>query len=235
MPPVCYFFRKPMRLPIYFYAGTSYLQRIYYGMEEEAGKIRELQQRIALYEDMKAYRLLYEMLFKGMHSFSYAFVKSSEAAEEIVSDVFIKLWQIRNELMAIDNLKVYLFIIAKHFSLNYITKHHKNPIVSLDEMEADTLIELGDPEEICISADTMENIREAVRQLPPQCRLIFQLVKEEGLPANDLHGVELAAYILGGDAASGAVDGADEEAGAVPAKHFLHVEVEAEVEVVGVI
>ncbi|HEX9509203.1 MAG TPA: RNA polymerase sigma-70 factor [Puia sp.] len=150
-------------------------------MEDEGTKIKELQQRIALYEDMKAYKLLYDLLFKGLHSFSYAFVKSSEAAEEIVSDVFIKLWQIRNELTAIDNLKVYLFIIAKHFSLNYITKHHKNPIVSLEEMEAETMIEIGDPEEICISADTFDQIREAVRQLPPQCRIIFQLVKEEGL------------------------------------------------------
>lgn len=150
-------------------------------MDDDITKIKELQQRIALYEDMKAYRLLYDLLFKGLHSFSYAFVKSSEAAEEIVSDVFIKLWQIRNELTTIENLKVYLFIIAKHFSLNYITKHHKNPIVSLEEMEAETMIEIGDPEEICISADTLDRIREAVRLLPPQCRLIFQLVKEEGL------------------------------------------------------
>src|SRR5258708_17789833 len=149
-------------------------------MEDEGTKIKELQQRIALYEDMKAYKLLYDLLFKGLHSFSYAFVKSSESAEEIVSDVFIKLWQIRNELTTIDNLKVYLFIIAKHFSLNYITKHHKNPIVSLEEMEVETMIEIGDPEEICISADTLDKIREAVRQLPPQCRIIFQLVQEEG-------------------------------------------------------
>jgi len=150
-------------------------------MEDEITRIKELQLRIALYEDMKAYRLLYDLLFKGLHSFSYAFVKSSEAAEEIVSDVFIKLWQIRNELTTIQNLKVYLFIIAKHFSLNYITKHHKNPIISLEEMEVETMIEIGDPEEICISADTLDKIREAVNQLPPQCRLIFQLVKEEGL------------------------------------------------------
>ncbi|MES1249558.1 MAG: RNA polymerase sigma-70 factor [Chitinophaga rupis] len=150
-------------------------------MEDEITRIKELQQRIALYEDMKAYRLLYDLLFKGLHSFSYAFVKSSEAAEEIVSDVFIKLWQIRNELTTIQNLKVYLFIIAKHFSLNYITKHHKNPIISLEEMEVETMIEIGDPEEICISADTLDKIREAVNQLPPQCRIIFQLVKEEGL------------------------------------------------------
>jgi RNA polymerase sigma-70 factor (family 1) len=150
-------------------------------MEDEITRIKELQQRIALYEDMKAYRLLYDLLFKGLHSFSYAFVKSSEAAEEIVSDVFIKLWQIRNELTTIQNLKVYLFIIAKHFSLNYITKNHKNPIISLEEMEVETMIEIGDPEEICISADTLDKIREAVHQLPPQCRIIFQLVKEEGL------------------------------------------------------
>jgi RNA polymerase sigma-70 factor (family 1) len=150
-------------------------------MGEEIAEIRDLQQRIALYEDMKAYARLYELLFDGLHRFSYTFVRSSEAAEEIVSDVFIKLWQIRNQLPGIDNLKVYLYTIARNFSLNYITRHYKHPVVRLEDMELETLIGIGDPEEICVSADTVDQIRAAIRQLPPQCRIVFQLVKEEGL------------------------------------------------------
>jgi RNA polymerase sigma-70 factor (family 1) len=150
-------------------------------MAEEGVQIKEWQQRIALYEDMKAYGQLYDHMFDGLHRFCYAFVKSSEVAEEIVSDVFIKLWQIRNRLHEVANLKVYLYAIARNLSLNYINRHYKSPSISLDDIEPETMIEVGDPEELCISADTVEAIRAVIRQLPPQCRVIFQLVKEEGM------------------------------------------------------
>jgi len=150
-------------------------------MEDESVKIREWQQRIALYEDMKAYEQLYECLFDGLHRFTLAFVRSSEVAEEIVSDAFIKVWQIRERLPEIGNLKVYLYTIARNFSYNYITRHYKNVPVSLEEVPLETVIEIGDPEEICISADMTRRIQEAIAQLPPQCRIIFQLVKEEGM------------------------------------------------------
>jgi len=108
-------------------------------------------------------------------------VKSNEAAEEIVSDVFIKLWQVRNKLPDIDNLKVYLYTIAKNFCLNYITRHFKNPVIRLDEMEIEPVVHAGNPEDACISADTVSKIQACIRSLPPQCRIIFQLVKEDGM------------------------------------------------------
>jgi RNA polymerase sigma-70 factor (family 1) len=143
--------------------------------------IRSLQERIALYEDMQAYHELYNLFFHNLHRFCFSFVKSSEAAEEIVSDVFIKLWQIRNKLPDIANLKVYLYQIAKNCCLNYLTRHFKNPVASLDEMDLDTVICLDNPEELCISSDLIKTIQQTIRQLPPQCRLIFQMVKEDGM------------------------------------------------------
>jgi RNA polymerase sigma-70 factor (family 1) len=143
--------------------------------------IPKLQERIALYEDMHAYKALYELLYDPLFRFSYSFVKSKEAAEEIVSDVFIKLWQIRNELQGIQNLKVYMYTIAKNFSLNYITKYYKNPVVSIDDINLDTFITIRNPEELCISSDISFKIKEAINELPSQCKLIFQLVKEDGL------------------------------------------------------
>jgi DNA-directed RNA polymerase specialized sigma24 family protein len=88
----------------------------------DEGEIKELLHQIALYEDMKAYRKLFDTFYLPLKRFSYSLVKSNEAAEEIVSDVFIKVWQIRNKLEEIENCKVYIFTIAKNFSLNYITK-----------------------------------------------------------------------------------------------------------------
>ncbi|HEX7846000.1 MAG TPA: RNA polymerase sigma-70 factor [Chitinophagaceae bacterium] len=142
--------------------------------------IHELQKRIALYEDMKAYKELYYMLFDQLHRFSFSLVKSNEAAEEIVSDVFIKIWEIRARLAEIENLKVYIYTITKNFSINYIHKNYKNIPLSIDEMEIDPQVSVN-PEELFISAEILNRIRESILQLPPQCRIIFQLVKEDGL------------------------------------------------------
>jgi len=148
-----------------------------------------MQERIAFYEDMKAYNQLFELLSGGLFRFTYSLVKSNEVAEEIVSDVFIKVWQIRDRLPEIENLKVYLYTIAKNFSLNYLTKHYKNTVVSLDELDVEAVIELNGPAEMCISADLIQQIRRIIRQLPQQCQLIFQLVKEDGLKYKEVAAV----------------------------------------------
>lgn len=142
---------------------------------------KELQQRIALYEDMEAYHALYDHYFNNLQFFCFSFVKSHEVAEEIVSDVFIKIWQIRNQLPGIDNLKVYLYSIAKNFCLNYITRYFRHSITSLDELDIEPMVNMGNPEELCISTDLVNRIRQTIRQLPPQCRLVFQMVKEDGM------------------------------------------------------
>lgn len=143
--------------------------------------ISEIQQRIAFYEDMKAYTQLYEQLSGPLIRFSYSLVRSHETAEEIVSDVFIKLWQIRDKLMEIGNLKVYLYTIAKNFSLNHLTKDSRHRLIGLESIDVEAMITMNSPAELCISADLVRQIREVIRQLPPQCKLVFQLVKEDGL------------------------------------------------------
>jgi len=162
------------------YLKMFFLLRIINAMPKLA-TIKELQNRIAFYEDMDAYKHLYYLLFDGLYRFSYSLVKSKETAEEIVSDVFIKVWQIRSKLNDINNLKVYLYTITKNFSLNYITKISKNPVVSLDTIDVESLVDIITPQELCISSEIINKIRQAIQNLPPQCRLIFKLVKDDGL------------------------------------------------------
>lgn len=148
--------------------------------------IRDLQMRIALSEDMKAYKELYLLMFDSLFQFSYTFVKSKQVAQEIVSDVFIKLWQIRTQVNSIDNLKPYLFGITKNFSLSYLARASKNLSIQLDDIDLDeidieSLIEFKNPEDLYISKETIKNVIQAIQDLPPQCQIIFSLVKVEGL------------------------------------------------------
>jgi RNA polymerase sigma-70 factor (ECF subfamily) len=148
--------------------------------------IRDLQMRIALSEDMTAYKELYLLMFDSLFYFSYSFVKSKQVAEELVSDVFIKLWQIKDQLTAIDNLKLYLFGITKNFSLSYLARASKNLSIQLDDMDLDeiaieSIIEFKNPENLYVSKETIKSVMKVIQGLPPQCQIIFSLVKVEGL------------------------------------------------------
>jgi RNA polymerase sigma-70 factor (family 1) len=143
--------------------------------------IYDLQMRIALSEDMQAYKELYLLMFDKLHKFSYSFVKSKEVAEELVSDVFIKLWQMRDQLVTIQNLKVYLYSITKNLSLNYLTKASKMPATRLDQINVESIIEFKNPESVYISNETIRDLVKTIQELPPQCRIIFLLVRDQGL------------------------------------------------------
>jgi RNA polymerase sigma-70 factor (family 1) len=148
---------------------------------EKRELISELQRKIALCDDMVAYRTLYDTLHRELFLFSYSIIKSREVAEEIVSDVFIRLWKIRSELPAIENLTVFLYTIAKNLSINHITRNYKHPRVSLDTIEVENISTFDNAEEMFITAELARRIQLAINNLPSQCKIIFQLVREGGL------------------------------------------------------
>lgn len=161
------------------------------GHVDQLTYITTLQNRIALNEDLHAYQELYRISFNGLYRFSLSIVHTSQAAEEIVSDIFLKVWQIRRKLDEISQLKVYLFKLAKDFSLNYLHINSQEIVQSLDEVSIEPQVEIGDREELCVSSVTIEKIRMAIRQLSPRCRMVFQLIKEENFRYHE------AAMILG--------------------------------------
>lgn len=123
------------------------------------------------------------MLVGDLHRFACSITKSKEVSEEIVSDVFIKLWRIRTRLQEIENLKVYLYTMTKNYALNHIKQNNKQIVANNDltDLPVDTIIFTETPESLCMSADSMKQIQKCIAQLPSQCRIIFQLVKEDGL------------------------------------------------------
>lgn len=143
--------------------------------------IKELQEKFAYHSDMKAYESLYKLLYPSLFRFSYSFVKSHSAAEELVSDVFIKVWEMASQLQKIENLKAYLFTLTKNLSINYLARSDKRVQYTIDSFAFEDCITWRHPEDIFISGESIDRINQAINNLPPQCRIIFQLVKIEGL------------------------------------------------------
>ena len=141
----------------------------------------ELLQQIAA-GDQAAFRQVYAYFYKRLYQFAMAIVKTRESAEEIVEDVFVRIWQQKETLPAIRNLRVYLYTATKNTSLNYLSKKARESIAEpFDHIH----IELGGsditPEQILITAEMYQKVQKAVEALPPRCKMIFKLVREDGL------------------------------------------------------
>lgn len=147
--------------------------------------IVELQRRISQYDDEIAYKDIFFTFYKALVRFSMTFVEERETAEEVVSDVMMKMWEKRKTLSSIENLRVYLYISTKNTSLNYLSKKRLQ-VVSLDNLTIDFPSPALNPEQLMITAEMVRRINNAVNSLPPRCKLVFRLVKEDGLPYRDV-------------------------------------------------
>ena len=146
----------------------------------EASKIVFLQTRIARFEDQRAYKELFIILYPSLFSLVYGIVKSKPVAEETISDVFIKIWEKRKELDLIVNLKVYCFVSAKNLSFNYLEKQKRFTTLNIEDF-ADTLTGLyPDPQQLMITSEMLERISKSVDALPARCKMIFVLIKQNG-------------------------------------------------------
>src|ERR1700691_536863 len=153
--------------------------------------IQDLQHRIGRMDDQQAYKELYTSLYAYLFNFARTIVPSRETAEEIVSDVFIRLWERRKELEKIENLKVYLYVATRNIAFNYLDKQKRNSTNSIDDVEAEFTSIDFDPEQLLITADMLALIQKAIDQLPPKCKVIFKLIKDDGLKYRE------AAEVLG--------------------------------------
>ena len=151
-----------------------------------AEETRALQAMIAEHNDQQAFGRLYMAYMSNLLQFANSIIKNKELAEEIVSDVFVKVWQTRKNIGTIDNFRLYLYVSVKNTSLNYLSRHFRKEIVSLDEISMNVPLVGYNPEQLLITSEAVKRIEVEIAKLPPRCRLIFKLVKEDRLKYNDI-------------------------------------------------
>lgn len=138
--------------------------------------------KISLSEgEEKAFRMLFDALFPKLSQFAFSLVKSKDIAKDIVDEIFIRFWNNRANIPQIDNILIYLYKATKNASLNYLSRSaFRNMHEPFDEIEIE-LKDDQDPESLMITREMHRLIREAIDALPPRCKMVFKLVREDGL------------------------------------------------------
>ncbi len=143
--------------------------------------VRTLLDEIALNRCEKAYKTLFMEMHGSLHDFAYGITRSQEDAEEVVSDFFIALWQRPPALRAIESPRLYFFTGVKNTALNKLAKQRKQSMAPADTWHTRLTSVFFNPEELMLSAEVVKGIMAAINELPPKCKVIFKLIKEDGL------------------------------------------------------
>ena len=126
----------------------------------------------------KAFRTLFSGYYKQLFNYIYSFIKSKQIAEELVMDVFLKIWLGRDIIPQIEKFDAFLFRLAHNKSIDFLRSAAKDPkfqdllwdqIQLANDVQADSSILLQEYE---------AKLRKAVSLLSPQRKKVYQLSRE---------------------------------------------------------
>ncbi|MFH0841199.1 MAG: RNA polymerase sigma-70 factor [Bacteroidota bacterium] len=141
--------------------------------------------------DYHAFEALFKFYYRFLVGIARLYVSREEVAEDIVQDLFVKIWEQPSILNINVSLKGYLCRSIYNSSLNYILRRQQR-FKNLDQHSENRLKELlhGDPadspETIFELSELVSALRDSVSHLPPECGRIFRMSREEGLSNKEI-------------------------------------------------
>lgn len=135
--------------------------------------------------DESAFRRLFNEHWQNIYGVAFMLTKSAPLAEDMVQEIFMKLWIKREELAKIENLRSYLFIVARNHIFNELKKRSADILFTghLLEYFHDTK---ETPEKTLIQKEAEQTLSGIIEHLPQQQKIIFNLSHEEGLNRNEI-------------------------------------------------
>ncbi len=130
-----------------------------------------------------------EALFKQYYTLlcrtAVRFTKDTEAAEDLVQEVFCKIWQNREVLDISSSYKGYLVRSVTNQALNYLEKQ-KRLVLTEDSSPFENTYSANTTMELLEGSEMESKIQHALEALPPQCRLIFEMSRFEEMSYKEI-------------------------------------------------
>jgi RNA polymerase sigma-70 factor (ECF subfamily) len=137
------------------------------------------------FSDLRSFEEMFRQYYQMLCSYAFRFVNDSDTAEEIVQDLFFKLWEKRDELQINLSVKSYLYSAVHHRCLKFI--EHRNVETKyrnyylLHESEID-----NEPQNATGIHELQGIIDQTLDSLPERCSKIFRLNRFEGLKYHEI-------------------------------------------------
>ncbi|HLO57352.1 MAG TPA: RNA polymerase sigma-70 factor [Bacteroidales bacterium] len=135
--------------------------------------------------DLQSFESMFRQYYQMLCAYAYRFVNDSDTAEEIVQELFYKLWEKKSELQINSSLKSYLYSAVHNRCLKFI--EHRNVETRyrnyylLHESEVD-----NEPQHSSNARELQGIIDDTLNSLPERCSRIFRLNRYEGLKYNEI-------------------------------------------------
>ncbi len=125
-----------------------------------------------------------------LYTLAFRLTKSDQYAKDIIQEVFLKLWEHRENIHSINNMEAWLYRLTENKTIDFLRKVAADS--RLKEAIWNKMQQIINEAEICVAVkEYNEIIQKAISQLPPQRKFVYQLYKEEGLNyqqiADELH------------------------------------------------
>lgn len=136
--------------------------------------------------DENAFKLLFDLYRDRLLHYIYGIIKSKEVAEEIVMDVFLKIWLGKELVNQIENFDAFLFRVAYNKSIDFLRSAARDP--KLRDLVWNEMQVAGgmNADQQVITREYEKKLREAIGQLSPQRRLVYQMSREKGFSHLDI-------------------------------------------------
>ncbi len=121
--------------------------------------------------DEDAFEQIYNYYWDKLYFLAHKHLKSAEASEEIVQDVFLNLWNKRTTLQ-IRSLPQYLAAMTRYAVYRYLAREQKSSFLSLDELQRKASVGI-DEEAVMDDRLLLEMVEKLSARLPEKCRLVF--------------------------------------------------------------
>jgi RNA polymerase sigma-70 factor (ECF subfamily) len=141
--------------------------------------------------DQKSFEFLFKSYYSNLCKYARNIVHNETTAEDLVMDIFVKIWEAESKLVISSSLSGYLYQSVHNHCLNYLTRRHKR----FSELNAETIERINvlipsdasiDPLEGINLAELSNRIEQSIEHLPEGCRKIFILSRTEELSHKEI-------------------------------------------------
>jgi RNA polymerase sigma-70 factor (family 1) len=149
-------------------------------IEGHAISLDDLFQRVVSYDDQQAFEVIFESTYSVLCGISFRMTKSAESAEEIVDDVFCSFWKNRKNINISMSFTPYLIAAVRNRSLDYLRKLKNEKSTPLEGASGIASSE-STASDFLAYQELNSHLMASVQSLPPQCKLIFTMSREQDL------------------------------------------------------
>src|SRR5256884_537189 len=122
----------------------------------------------------------FQAYYNELCEYVLRFVGSAEAAQDLVQDLFLRLWDSRGPHDATRLSRPYLYVAARNRALKYL-RHRRVAQAWIDRASHEEAPVSDTPEDLCLRRELDDAVRRAIADLPHRCREIFVLRRRDQL------------------------------------------------------